>query len=119
MIQAFKETVQLSAIYDVLIFGGCATVAILLKLLTAYYHKYNTLRWRAILGAGEFFLSGCVSFLMLAYIYLQIPDSFGLAASIASTLTGIFVCIFVHIMNLIGEKKHSLTEQQKAELMDL
>lgn len=119
MIQAIKETVSLSAIYDVIIIWGYCVVAILLKLLVAFYPKRSTLLWRSLVGTGEFLLCGCVSFLMLAYIYVQIPESFGLASSIVTTLTGTAVCIFVHVMNLMGEKKRNLTEQQKAELMDL
>lgn len=111
--------IQLSAIYDIVTIGCYALIAILLKLLVSIYPMRDTVKWRALIGGAELILTNCLSVLMIVYIALQMPESFGLTAVIFCTFIGTGASIFVYGLNLGSEKKRRLSEQQKAELMDM
>lgn len=91
----------------------------ILKVLIDAYPRRSDLLYRSLIGGGEILCVASANVLMLLYIEHVVPESSGLVGSVICVLGSALVGIFVHIMNLMGEKKRRLTEQQKAELMDL
>lgn len=92
---------------------------VLLKYLTFVYAKNNQFGYRLILGAAEI-LSLCVmSVLLMISVEQYLPGAGSRVSAMFAIGCTALLAIVVHCMNLMGEKKRRLTEQQKAELMDL
>lgn len=92
-------------------------IAILLRILVELYNQKNSFLHRLIIGSLQIICIAGVNILMV----VSLLPSMGYSEFVPIVCTAIscLIGIFVHFMNLLGTKKHPLTETQKAELMDL
>lgn len=115
MLQEFASALSWETICEL----GCIPCMVLLKYLTFIYAKKDQFGFRLLIGASEI-VSLCAMnvLLMISFEQFILEPGSRVPAILATTCTAAFAFL-VHSMNLMGERKRRLTEQQKAELMDL
>lgn len=92
-------------------------IAIILRILVELYNKKYTFGYRFIIGSLQIACISGVNILMVVCLLPQLGYS-EFIPIVCAAISGL-IGIFVHSMNLLGTKKRSLSEAQKAELMDL
>lgn len=98
---------------------GCIPCMVLLKYLTFVYAKKDHLAYRMMLGLAEILCLAMLNVLLMISVEQFLPEAGSRAPAIFAAGCTALLAAVVHSMNLMGEKKRRLTEQQKAELMDM
>lgn len=92
-------------------------IAVLLKILAICYARKYTFLYRFCIGSLEILCVCGINILMVIYLG-GMQNSCDVGTPIAcAVITGI-LAIALHAMNLLGERKYPLSDQQISELLD-
>lgn len=92
-------------------------IAVLMKVLAMLYAQKPTFLHRFCIGLLEILCVCGVNILMLVYLGRMFGSGDMGTPIVCAAITGL-LAIALHAMNLLGERKYPLSDQQVSELLD-
>lgn len=92
-------------------------VGVFMKILAMLYARKRTFLYRFCIGSLEILCVCGTNIIMVAYLGGMLQTADVGTPIVCAILTGL-VAIFLHAMNLLGERKYPLSDQQRSELLD-
>lgn len=92
-------------------------VGVFMKILAMLYARKHTFLYRFCIGSLEIICVCGINICMVAYLHGMLHTSNVDTSVICAILTGL-VAIYLHAMNLLGERKYPLSDQQLSKLLD-
>lgn len=92
-------------------------IGVLMKILAMLYSRKNTFLYRFCIGSLEILCVCGINIIMVAYLGGMFNTGDVGTPIACAAITGM-VAIALHAMNLLGERKYPLSDQQLSELLD-